>query len=134
VHAHGSRFYKALVLTIAPADLTVELSANDVVIEADHLLLGAWPRWFDKVYGLKKGDTLIVTPLDDGDWFVFDVISQSDLDGMLVTDDPQYTSISVDWEGGNHVAAKAPYHDAETGALIGYVPIMSTIADMPVDV
>lgn len=77
VGQYAQKVVKAQVVTASP--LLVELLGNDVEIDAEHLLLGAWPRFFDRVWGIAPGDTVLLTRLNDGNWYVIDVLTQSDL-------------------------------------------------------
>lgn len=76
VRVHGQRIEKGLVAQIDP--LVVSLIGHEVEIEADSLLLGVNVRIFDAQYGIAEGDTVLLSRLDDGDWFVIDVISDID--------------------------------------------------------
>ena len=80
VHAHAQRLVKAAVVQTGP--LVVELMRNDITIDDDHLILGAMMRWYDQQVGFTVGDMVLLTCLDDGDWYVHDVVTQSDLSAL----------------------------------------------------
>lgn len=116
----GQKIVKGAVVQESP--LAVELFANDVIIHADFLILGAWPRYFDRIFGIKLNDTLLLTRLDDGDWYVIDVLSQSDLDGGFDT----AGKVNVSFTSRNgHIGALVPFHDAQ-GNLIGWTDLRSS--------
>jgi len=122
VAVSGAKFQKALVRKTNPSPLVIELINHDVIIEHDHILLGAWPRWYDRQWGFKVGDTLLVTKLSDGDWYVFDVFSETDLDGG--DDWPHTVTHSYTWPSPAtaHIVATAPYLD-QNGTQIGVIAI-----------
>jgi hypothetical protein len=63
--------------------LTADLHDSSIRLPREKLTLGQWARRYDRRRGIKVGDTLVVQPMPNGDWYVADVISDSD---------PNYTS------------------------------------------
>lgn len=120
VGQHGQRMMKAQVLRTDP--LAVELLTSDVQIEAEHLLLGSWVRYYDSRYGIATGDTVLLTRMDDGDWFVTDVVSQEQFDLGDAPDEAVVVDLDT---GSGHIIRKIPYYDengAEIGVLLLYDP------------
>jgi hypothetical protein len=120
---HSRNLQKAIVLTVGP--LTVELAAHDILVDEESLLLGAWPRLFDRLWGIAVGDTVLLEELDDGDWYLLDVVSQSDLEGGLLEDAFTMTVLSATWTGGT-VIGTVPWRNPVTGAIVGVVPVFQS--------
>lgn len=99
VRAHGQRIVKGLVAQLDP--MVVSLVDHEVEIESDHLLLGVNARFFDAQYGIEEDDTLLLSRLDDGDWFVLDVISEAEADEGGGGDGDLAVSGKIVWAPGD---------------------------------
>jgi hypothetical protein len=122
VGVHGQKLVKGLVRNLSP--LQVELTSNDLILEEDSLLLGAWPRYFDKLFGIVEGDTFVLVQMDDGDWYVLDVISQSNLDGG-------YSNVSVvssHTSRNGHIVRMVQFTDKQ-GNSLGFSTLRTAISD-----
>jgi hypothetical protein len=119
VHYHGQRMVKALVQQTDP--LVVELMHADVQIEEGHLLLGSWARWYDKRYGIKTDDTVVLVQLaQDDDWFVVDVVGNEDFD---LGDSPDDSVTGLNYNtGSGHIVATVPYLD-DNGVQVGVIAL-----------
>lgn len=113
----GHKLVKATVTRINP--LGVELMRSDIVIDEEHLLLSGWLRHFDSRWGIEVGDTLLMSQLDDGDWYVLDVVSQEEFD---LGDRPDLMTVLPYNTGSGHVVAEIPYYD-QGGILLGQLLI-----------
>lgn len=66
------------VVRVSP--LKVELFADDrVLTEDEDLEVSQWVRFYDKEYGIGRGDTALVMR-ESGEWTMFDLESDTDLD------------------------------------------------------
>lgn len=113
VDVNGQTIVKGIVRAVSP--LVVEPVRGDILIEADHLLLGAWARFFDATWGIAVDDTVLMTRMADNDWYVMDVISDKDLDGGFDLASSATATVGA-------AVGRVPYRDVHD-AIVGYVLI-----------
>lgn len=78
VHGRAPRY--GVVSAITPS-LRVQVTGTTLTLDEsdDDVSMSQHVRWYDKTYGLVVGDTLVLHPMDDGDWVATDVVSQTDV-------------------------------------------------------
>lgn len=113
VGTYSQKIVKADVVNTSP--LAVELTGSGVVVEEEHLLLGAWVRYFDRRWQINEGDTVLMVRLADGDWYVSDVVSQDDFE---LGDHPELMTSGGYNTGAGLVVAEIPYR-SQDGTLLG---------------
>lgn len=120
----------AIVRSIAP--LKVELSSSRLLLDDDDLVVTQWVRRYDLEQGIKVGDTVVVTPMKNGDFLVQDVVAAKDAfrgfsDKTTDLLDSGDVTLTAPGGGGtvtqsHHIIKKVPYRN-DAGAIVGYVPI-----------
>lgn len=77
--AHGLSRHLRYAIVRKEAPLKAELTDSHKLLDGDDLVLGQWARHYDTVYSIDKGDTLVVQLMDNGDYLVVDVVSDTQL-------------------------------------------------------
>ena len=82
VRHHAVPTQYAIVRTLDP--LAAEVIGHNLVHDDESLIFGAWARKYDQDFGIDVGDTLVLVPVEGGDFLVADVISTKEAAGGVV--------------------------------------------------
>lgn len=127
----------AVVRQVNP--LQIELTQHRLLLTEDDLVISQWVRRYGYDYGLKVGDTVLVSHMPNDDFVVHDVIStgkaeegiDNSVDQIVASGDPTWSGAdpqggSVTVTANHHIAKKQPVRDVN-GTIIGWVPVYTSL-------
>jgi hypothetical protein len=129
----------AVVRRVEP-ELSVEVTGSRLVLDEDDLHLSQDVRRYENDYGLKVGDTVMVTPIGEGDYAVTDVVSEkkdfegSDTNAVMGSGfiGGGSDSVTIPSGGGSDtvtiqgtpIVGTVPFYDKD-GKVIGRIPLLA---------
>lgn len=134
--AQDRNTHYATVQQVSP--LQVELHGSRLLLTEDDLVVTQWVRRYGYDYGLKVGDTVVVSHMPNDDFVVHDVVSTGkvedgfDLGTIVHSADPVWSGVAPGGGGAMtvtpdfHIVKKVTVRDSD-GVIVGYVPIYGSL-------